>query len=79
MGQGHRCALRGIAPTSSRARRQGIWIPCRSKVWSACGTCPKNQGVVEQRVATDKVREVCPRATDRGQSLRAALAAEPGC
>ena len=39
-----------------------------------------NNGAVQQRVATDKVRKEWPLAIRPwGQSLRAALAAEPGC
>ena len=70
MGKGHRCAERGVAPTTARVRRPGIRIPSRPKVWLAGGTCPKNQGVVEQRLATDKVRKVCPVAFRRGAVVK---------
>ena len=52
--------LQVVAPTARRACEHSVRIIGRQGVSSAGGDSRTKQAAVEQRLATDKVRKVCP-------------------
>jgi len=60
IGPSRGVGLQVVAPTAGRGCAHSIRIIGRKRVSSARGTSRTKQEAVEQRLATDKVRKVCP-------------------